>query len=508
MDDNSLKSPNIKGSIEFDDGEVEEVKEESAEEVDSSPAPIASIISSSNISTKKAKKKNRIVLAIIGVVVIAVCGAGGYYLWSTVGKEESDASVSEGGDESSEVKSSPLEYSLSGNDLESFDLSFLKLNDNGNKNIVYSPIGIKHELKTLAEKTDQKTQEQIKELLGDYKFKNYQSNNLNFRLLELDWKKHAIICLKSASLPCGSINDNYSGILGGDDPHIQWKEYYDDLLFNNRTVGGHEMVMVADRFDYVKAVGGEKKLHDEMVELYNSWLEYDDSVYRYLSGGGNKIEKNAETFTNKAISSLKSDYNKIAQSSDFVFKYLDDYTLFSKDLKEYEGTKLQYLTIMPRNESLSEFIKRINVKELNDLIKQASELSIDDFPNNKIKIADFIHPVFEFNYNLNLTQDLRKIGFSSINDELIYGTGVVFSNDGIKKSKIEKQKINEDEEVIPSFWGSEQFIWSDIYKYDDYTGDDNPYEGNIDNPFMYLIRDKETGEVWQIGAVYYPTSYY
>ena len=103
-------------------------------------------------------------MAIIGVVVIAVCGVGGYYLWSTVGKEESDASVSEGGDESSEVKSSPLEYSLSGNDLESFDLSFLKLNDNGNKNIVYSPIGIKHELKALAEKTDQKTQEQIKEL--------------------------------------------------------------------------------------------------------------------------------------------------------------------------------------------------------------------------------------------------------------------------------------------------------------------------------------------------------
>ena len=506
MDDNSLKSPNIKGSIEFDDGEVEEVKEESAEEVDSSPAPIASIISSSNISTKKAKKKNRIVLAIIGVVVIAVCGAGGYYLWSTVGKEESDASVSEGGDESSEVKSTPLEYSLSGNDLESFDLSFLKLNDNGNKNIVYSPIGIKHELKALAEKTDQKTQEQIKELLGDYKFKNYQSNNLNFRLLELDWEKYAIKCLKGTSLPCGSIYKNYSGILGGDDPYIRPREYYDNVSFNNRLVGAFEMTMVADRYDYIKAVGGEKKLHDEIKELYDTWLEYDSSVYEYLKGGGNKIEKNAETFVQKAISSLKNDYNKIAQSSDYIYKCLDDYILFSKDLKEYEGTKLQYLTIMPRNESLSAFIKEINVKELNDLIKKANELDINDFPNNKIKKVIFEHPVFEFNYNLNLTQDLRKIGFSNISDELVYGTSVTFSNDGIKKSKLVKQDGNEDD--VPRFWDSEQYFWSDLYKYDDYMDDYGLYQGNIDNPFMYLIRDKETGEVWQIGAVYFPTSFY
>lgn len=240
--------------------------------------------------------------------------------------------------------------------------------------------------------------------------------------------------------------------------------------------------------------------------MYDTWLEYDSSVYEYLKGGGNKIEKNAETFVQKAISSLKNDYNKIAQSSDYIYKCLDDYILFSKDLKEYEGTKLQYLTIMPRNESLSAFIKEVNVKELNDLIKKANELDINDFPNNKIKKVIFEHPVFEFNYNLNLTQDLRKIGFSNISDELVYGTNVTFSNDGIKKSKLVKQDGNEDD--VPRFWESEQFFWSDLYKYSDYIDDYGLYQGNIDNPFMYLIRDKETGEVWQIGAVYFPTSFY
>ena len=248
----------------------------------------------------------------------------------------------------------------------------------------------------------------------------------------MDWGKYAIKCLKGTSLPCGSIYKNYSGILGGDDPYIRPREYYDNVSFNNRLVGALEMTMVADRYDYIKAVGGEKKLHDEIKELYDTWLEYDSSVYEYLRGGGNKIEKNAETFVQKAISSLKNDYNKIAQSSDYIYKCLDDYILFSKDIKEYEGTKLQYLTIMPRNESLSAFIKEVNVKELNDLIKKANELDINDFPNNKIKKVIFEHPVFEFNYNLNLTQDLRKIGFSNISDELVYGTSVTFSNDGIK----------------------------------------------------------------------------
>ena len=32
----------------------------------------------------------------------------------------------------------------------------------------------------------------------------------------------------------------------------------------------------------------------------------------------------------------------------------------------------------------------------------------------------------------------------------------------------------------------------------------HPIEVNIDKPFMFIIRDKETGEVWFTGAVYEP----
>lgn len=36
---------------------------------------------------------------------------------------------------------------------------------------------------------------------------------------------------------------------------------------------------------------------------------------------------------------------------------------------------------------------------------------------------------------------------------------------------------------------------------------DRPEEVKIDNPFMYLIRDKETGEIWFVGTVYEPNSW-
>lgn len=37
--------------------------------------------------------------------------------------------------------------------------------------------------------------------------------------------------------------------------------------------------------------------------------------------------------------------------------------------------------------------------------------------------------------------------------------------------------------------------------------ENKPIEIKIDNPFMYLIRDKETGEIWFVGTVYKPNSW-
>ena len=37
--------------------------------------------------------------------------------------------------------------------------------------------------------------------------------------------------------------------------------------------------------------------------------------------------------------------------------------------------------------------------------------------------------------------------------------------------------------------------------------EDKPIEINIDKPFLYVIRDKNTGEIWFVGTVYEPNSW-
>lgn len=39
------------------------------------------------------------------------------------------------------------------------------------------------------------------------------------------------------------------------------------------------------------------------------------------------------------------------------------------------------------------------------------------------------------------------------------------------------------------------------------TDEKEPVEIKIDKPFMYLIRDKKTNEIWFVGTVYEPYSW-
>ena len=71
-------------------------------------------------------------------------------------------------------------YRMTGNTLENFDLSFLKL-ENDKKNKVYSPISIKYALEMLAEGASGDTKNEIEAVIGDYKSNKYvNSSNMSF----------------------------------------------------------------------------------------------------------------------------------------------------------------------------------------------------------------------------------------------------------------------------------------------------------------------------------------
>ena len=79
-----------------------------------------------------------------------------------------------------ETKKVSLPNKMLGNELESFDLYFLKL-ENGKKNMLYSPLSIKYTLEMLNDAANGNSKNQIESVVGEYKPKKYNNNsNMSF----------------------------------------------------------------------------------------------------------------------------------------------------------------------------------------------------------------------------------------------------------------------------------------------------------------------------------------
>lgn len=199
----------------------------------------------------------------------------------------------------------------------------------------------------------------------------------------------------------------------------------------------------------------------------------------------------------------------IKSSTDFSFYTDDDVKVFAKDLKTYNGTTLEYVGIMPKNEKLSDYIKNINAKKVNSLIKSLKSVSLNNFKDGVITEIHGYIPLFKFDYKLNLVSDLNKLGITDVFDEskadlsnltndkayisdATHKANIEFSNDGIKAG------------AATSVYGAGAGNCGFDYLFD------VPVEKidlTFDEPYMFIVRDKNSGEVWFTGTVYEPIEY-
>ena len=110
---------------------------------------------------KQNKKSTKIIIGSVVALLIIGCGIISYLYLS----------------KSTTTKTKKLysPYELSGNNLEKFDLQFLKL-ENEEKNKAYSPLSIKYALEMLGEGADGSSKEQLDSVIGKYKSKKYENN--------------------------------------------------------------------------------------------------------------------------------------------------------------------------------------------------------------------------------------------------------------------------------------------------------------------------------------------
>lgn len=449
------------------------------------------------------------------------------------------------------------------NKVKDFDLAFLKL-ENKETNLIYSPLSIKYCLAILSEGANGDTKTQIDNVLDGYVPKTYTNSKhlslanlvaikddieVNPEFEEVLGDKYRIGVTKESFSDPTNINnwidkktfgmiDNYIDsfdsnlkflILNALAIDMDWvnkiqngygytpyheaysanvMEYSIDLCpifeFNGSEVKGTEFVVTANKYDIIKELG-----EDNIRQIVSNDLRkhMDEYSYTYESLSSIYETGNKETiislFLDDYINEISKNYGDYGESTDFYYYIDDSVEVFGKNLKEYDGTQFQFVAIMPKNEELTSYIDKLNVKDIDTIINNLKKPSYDDFEEGYITEIKGLFPTFSFDYDLNLNDDLAKLGITDIFDpnkadfnkmvgeesivvDTKHKSTIELSNEGIKASAVTLSGG-------AGAAGAYDYLFEVPVK---------TIEFNFNKPFLFLIRNKDTNEIWFIGTLY------
>ena len=342
--------------------------------------------------------------------------------------------------------------------------------------------------------------------------------NENFELtnaLAIDMKwNNQIQCATGSDVSCIRYNVHYTHekIEGKDYQfsdsvyYIDKEESYHSLTFDGKeNIKSVEVKAAFNNYDAVKEIG-EEKIIEEVGNAYKEWLETEEGK-REVEGGW--AESDVNKYLKKYIDELNSNYGRENSSTDFSLYVDENIKAFSKDLQTYDGTTLQYIGIMPINESLNDYIDKLEITDITKVISGLKDMKSKNFKDGVLTLVHGYIPMFDYEYTLNLKNDLNEMGITDVFDSskanlsgmlgenskgqfissAKHKAKIEFSNDGIKAAAATK---------LAGF-GSTGAGFNYLYEV--------PVERidiTFDKPFIYLIRDKNTGEVWFMGSVYEP----
>lgn len=456
-----------------------------------------------------------------------------------------------------------LDYRLSGNGLEDFDLYFLKL-ENYKKNKVYSPLSIKYALEMLNEGTSGNSKEQISNIIGTYSSKKYtNSKNMSFAnalfirdtykneiktsYIDTVYDKYYANVVYDSFANSNNLNsfvsnntfnliNNVSNDISNSD-FVLVNALAIDMEWVNSIVKGwcysvnythdHENYSYGTCPTYKELEFGDTSYKAESLEIGAVINKYDivnvlgedniretvgSEIQKYLDNGGTDVcgYSDANSYLDKYIESINGNYNDISSSTDFAFYVDDDVKVFAKDLKEYDGVELQYVGIMPKKDSLDSYIKNINASVVNNLISELKGIELANFKEGVITEVTGNIPMFSFDYELDLMSDLNKLGitdvFNSKKADLsnLLDSNNAFINSVSHKSNIEFSKDGIKASAITTEMGGGDGGCDFNYMYDVAV---EKIDLTFDKPYLFIIRDKNSGEVWFVGTVYEPEEF-
>lgn len=411
------------------------------------------------------KNKKYILIAIILVIVILI---GGIFV---LNKESAKKSL----DDKSTVPSTTLVIPNSDviTDISDFDFHFIKL-ENNKENIIYSPLSIKYALNMVRDGANGNTLKELDKLLGKSKLNKYKNV-----------KDH--ISLANAVFVRNRYKDNIRN------------SYIKEI--NNK----YNAEVKYDKFKNANNIN--KWIEDSTLGLIKNMI--DDSIVEnptteVILVNALALKLNFKEKFNEAVKDTFYVDNKkqdvkmmsiITDNKDNKYYKDDKITVIRKDLVKEGNYEFEFIAIEPK-EDLSKYINSFSKKELDKILKLTKSVNNSEELNIKI-------PKFSYEYDLKLVPDLISLGVKDMFDINSANLSRLSKKELFVSDALHKALIDVDENGIKA-----AAVTAIIAN--DSLGIKDPKERidiTFDNPFMYLIRNKNNGDIWFIGTVYEPDVY-
>ncbi len=411
---------------------------------------------------------------ILIVLIIALLFVIGIVLVLTMNKEQNTIVIPDTNTVEPDI-SNTITPDVSDDSL-GFTFKFLKLEDK-KQNLIYSPLSIKYALKMLSDGANGNTKTQITNLIGNTTLNKYEN-----------------IADKLSLANSVFIRDTYSQNVK--DTYLQLlKQYNTEVKFDAFKDSKNINQWISSKtFGQIKEViqDSEVQNDDNKMFLINAlaidmnWENPFDA--KHTSG---------DTFYLNDGSTMEATMMNQETSLDTVSYYKDNtVTAFSMDLEKYDNGQMEFIAIMPE-ENLSNYISKFNETSLSNITSKLIPTSQTSYG------VDLYVPRFSFNYDLALKSDLIKLGitdafsvdaadFSNMSTEPLYVSNA-----------LHKANIDFTEKGVKAAAVTVMYMTAGAALPDP----NRPVEVKINKPFMYIVREKTTGDIWFVGTVYEPNSW-
>ena len=357
--------------------------------------------------------------------------------------------------------------------LDGFTYAPLKLEAN-EENLVYSPLSIKYALSMLNEGAEGETKEEIDKLIKDLNLTKYN---------DID----KVLSLANAVY----IRDTYKDIINENYTNSLKEKYNAEVIYDEFTNADNVNKWIEEKtFGLIK-----KMLKDEIVQdpdtkllLVNALaidMAWETSFSQEYTGSKPFTRADGKEINTAMMHKTSEEYDY----------YQDEfYSALSMPFREYENTELEFIAIMPNQDNLKDILTK---DDMNNTI--TGILDKMHAPGNNVELSISI-PRFDFEYETNLSKDLYTMGikkaFTSQAEFGLIGPDIYVSD------VLHKANIKCSEKGVKAAAATVIVLKDNAMIYEP-----DPKEIvylNFNKPFMFIIRDTNTKEVWFVGTVYNP----